>query len=659
MGRILLVDDDDDSRYTVVEAIRELTEHSVEEARSGAVALQKAEVVGYQLILLQLHPPNTDGLDLLRRLRARPGTAAVPVVFLAKKPVKLEARLEAVELGTDDFIVQPISKQALVDRIEVSMRTKTRPEQPRKERRTLEEGMGMAIGAGAAALADELRAERDNLRQTFDVFEEALLLFAGPGELLVANAAGRRLRQTALANELTSLVAEARETGNTCDRGLSDAGRSYVGRAYPVSAGRVLLYVREVTEERDREVRRLQAEKLASIGMLAAGVAHEINNPAAFVLGNIEALTAQLKLVDERVQSAVEPPMRSELQTILFEINSILQESKEGMARIQRIVRDLSSFSHVDDEKQKLTELNSAVESTLGLLKNELRHRATVERELRATRVVQTSPARLGQVFLNLIINAAQALNESEAGRNRIVVRTYDADPDVVFEVTDNGPGIAPDLLERIFDSFYTTKPRGVGTGLGLPISQGIVRSLGGEVTVETQHGNGATFRVRLPSLPGLRREVGGGAPAAPAYRRRRILAVDDEALLLKAYRRMLADVHEIVTALGARDALLILEKNRDFDLVLCDLQMPEMSGIELYAAVKARFPELGDRFVFVTGGAFSAEAKRFLEQDITCLGKPFRIEELLTVIEQKIGERHPGSASSGKKQEERLNGSS
>jgi signal transduction histidine kinase len=649
MGRILLVDDDDDSRYAVVEAIRGLTAHIVEEARSSSIALQKVESVAYQLILLQLQPPNTEGLDLLRRLRSRQGTATVPVVFLTAKPVKLEARLEAAELGTDDFIVQPMAKEELVRRIEESMRTKTRTEGTRTESRTLEKGMGPG-GDTAAALADELRAERDNLRQTFDVFEEALLLFAGPGELLVANAAGRRLRQAALSTELTALAGEARETGNTCDRSLSDAGRSYVGRAYPVGVGRVLLYVREVTEERDREVRRLQAEKLASIGMLAAGVAHEINNPAAFVLGNIEALAAQLKLVDERVQSAVKPPVRTELQGILFEINAILQESKEGMARILRIVRDLSSFSHVDDDKQKLTELNSAVESTLGLLKNELRHRATVERDLRATRVVQTSPARLGQVFLNLIINATQALNESEAGRNRIEVRTYDADPDVVFEVTDNGPGIPPDQLTRIFDSFYTTKPRGVGTGLGLPISQGIVRSLGGEITVQTEHGSGATFRVRLPSLPGLRRETGGGTPVAPAYRRRRILAVDDEALLLKAYRRMLADVHEMVTALGARDALLILEKSRDFDLVLCDLQMPEMSGIELYAAVKARYPELSDRFVFVTGGAFSAEAKRFLEQDITCLGKPFRIEELLTIIEQKIGDRLPASASVGKK---------
>ena len=385
------------------------------------------------------------------------------------------------------------------------------------------------------------------------------------------------------------------------DRPLAHGGRSFVSRAYPVSGRRVLVYVRDVTAERDGEMQRLQAEKLASIGMLAAGVAHEINNPAAFVLGNIEALAAQIKQLEERLRSGVDPAARADLEAMIFEVTTILQESKEGMARIQRIVRDLSAFSHVDDDKQRVTEVNGAVESTLSLLRNELRHRATVEKDLRAARLVRTSTARLGQVFLNLIINAAQALDEAEVKRNRILVRTYDSGDDVVFEVSDNGPGIAPELLPRIFDSFFTTKPPGVGTGLGLPISQGIVRALGGEITVETQLGRGATFRVRLPAQPAVRLEV-AAAEAAPLYRRRRVLCVDDEALLLKAYRRMLADVHEVVTALGGRDALLILQKQHDFDLILCDLQMPEMSGMELYAAVKTMHPELGDRFVFVTG---------------------------------------------------------
>ena len=198
-------------------------------------------------------------------------------------------------------------------------------------------------------------------------------------------------------------------------------------------------------------------------------------------------------------------------------------------------------------------------------------------------------------------------------------------------------------MLPQIFDSFFTTKPRGVGTGLGLPIAQGIVRSVGGEITVDTKAGQGTTFRVRLPSRPPSRAEAVPAVlpPAASTARlgRRRVLAVDDEPLLLKAYRRMLLDVHDVVTALGGRDALLVLQKEPHFDVILCDLQMPEMSGMELYAKVKARLPALAERFIFATGGAFSSEAKRFLEQGVSCIGKPFRVEELNAAIEAKLAE--------------------
>jgi signal transduction histidine kinase/ActR/RegA family two-component response regulator len=563
----------------------------------------------------------------------------VPVLFLTATQYQVESRLKGLDLGADDFIVQPVSNQELVARIKAALRAKALSDEVQNYNVLLETKVRERTHT-AEHLADELRDERDNLRETFDVFDEALLLLDAPGRVLVCNAAGQRLNETPLANDLLALAGEAVANGVTCDRPLSHGGRSFAGRAYPVSGRRVLLYVRDVTDERDREMRRLQAEKLASIGMLAAGVAHEINNPAAFVLGNIEALSSQVQAIEEKLRLVADPGARSDLGTMLFEVMSILQESKEGMARIQRIVRDLSSFSHVDDDGQTLTDVNRVVESTLSLLKNELRHRATVERDLKAERLVRASPARLGQVFVNLIMNAAQALNESEVKNNRITVRTFDSGNDVVFEVNDNGPGMTSDVVGRIFESFFTTKPRGVGTGLGLPISQGIVRSLGGDITLETQPENGATFQVRLPAELAVRSVPAAPELLAPTYHRRSVLAVDDEALLLKAYRRMLADVHDVATALGGRDALLVLEKRRDFDLILCDLQMPEMSGMDLYAKVKSLYPELADRFVFVTGGAFSAEARRFLEQAVTCLSKPFRIEELLGIIEQKIAER-------------------
>lgn len=643
MGRILLVDDNDDSRYAVAETIRKLTNHTVDQALDGVSALAKVAEHTYDLVLLDVQMPGMDGFETCRRLRADPRSRRLPVLFLTATQVQVESRLKGLELGADDFIIQPVGNQELIARIKVALRVKALSDEVQHTNVELETKVRERTKT-VEHLADELRAERDNLRETFDVFDEALLLFDAPGRVLVANAAGRRLHQTPLAQELNALASDAVAKAVICDRPLSTGGRFFVGRAYPVSGHRVLLYVRDVTAERDVEIQRLQAEKLASIGMLAAGVAHEINNPAAFVQGNIESLAAHIRQIEDRLKTGVERGARTELETMLFEVTSILQESKEGMARIRRIVRDLSAFSHVeDDDKQMVTDVNRAVESTLSLLRNELRHRATVDRDLRAGRRVRTSPARLGQVFLNLIMNAAQALDEAELKRNRILVRTYDRGGDVVFEVSDNGPGIAPELLPRIFDSFFTTKPRGVGTGLGLPISQGIVRSLGGDITVDAEPGKGATFRVRLPAEQAQPVDALHEHFTRPNYGRRRILCVDDEALLLKAYRRMLADVHDVVTALGGRDALLILEKQRDFDLVLCDLQMPEMSGMELHSQVRTLYPELAERFVFVTGGAFSAEAKRFLEQAITCLNKPFRIDELLAVIEQKISDRRPG----------------
>src|SRR5262245_2504758 len=471
-----------------------------------------------------------------------------------------------------------------------------------------------------ASLAARPSSSGDLLRETFDVFEDGVCLLARSGALKVANAIGERLFRSVLMEELQGVASEASSRAAVVDRSLTLDGRAYAARAYPLSERGVVLYIRDATDEREREIGRLQSEKLASIGMLAAGVAHEINNPAAFVLANIEALTGHMRLIEDKLRDVPDADAaRATLASLLFEANAILQESKEGMARIQRIVRDLGSFSHADEDVNVPMSVNSAVESALTMLRNELKYRARVEQDLRATRLVLASAPRLGQVFLNLISNAVQALEEADVKRNLVRVRSYDDGDYVVVEVTDNGPGIAPEAAPRIFESFFTTKPRGMGTGLGLPISLGIVRSLGGEILVDSQPGQGATFRVRIPATSA----VPAARPAAPditpsrIFMRRRILAVDDEALLLKAYRRMMGEAHELITALGGNEALRVLDQDTHFDVVLCDLQMPEMSGMDLHAVIAQRFPALADRFIFVTGGAFSGDARRFLEESV------------------------------------------
>jgi len=495
-----------------------------------------------------------------------------------------------------------------------------------------------------AAFVTRPSSSGDVLRETFDVFEDAVCLIAPDGALKVANAMGERLYDSRLRAELQATAKDAISRSATADRTVQLDARVFAVRAYPLTGRGAVVYVRDATDEREREIGRLQAEKLASIGMLAAGVAHEVNNPAAFVLANIEALTGSMRLIEDKLRELPEAgEVRSALSNLLFEASAILQESKEGMARIQRIVRDLGSFSHVDEDVSVALNVNTAVESALTMLRNEIRYRARVEHELRATQLVRASVPRLGQVFLNLISNAVQAMDEADPKRNLLRVRSFDDREHVIVEVIDNGPGIPSDVMPRIFESFFTTKPRGMGTGLGLPISLGIVRGLGGDITVETRPGQGATFRVRIPAAePGTIAAPQPVPEVTPTrqFSRRRILAVDDEVLLLKAYRRMLSDGHDLVTALGGQEALRTLESDSGFDVVLCDLQMPEMSGMELHAAVRERFPALANRFVFVTGGAFSADARRFLEKAVTAvIQKPFRVEELLALVDSIAGD--------------------
>jgi signal transduction histidine kinase len=639
MARILLVDDNQDSRFAVIETLRKLTDHAVEEVDSGPAMLERVRRNDYDLVLLDVQMPGMDGFEVCRRLRADDKTRRLPVLFLTATHYQVESRLKGLEVGADDFIVQPISNQELVARIKSVLRVKALADEIRQHNTELESKVRQRT-VDVEKLANQLRAERDILRETFDVFEEGLSLVGPAGALEVVNATGRRLYDSSARAELEALARETIDKAAACERSLAQGGRAFVARAYPVSGGRAVLFVRDITEEREREVRRLQAEKLASIGMLAAGVAHEINNPAAFVLANIEALCGQMRLIEERIKDLPGAAGRStEVGGILFEATAMLQESKEGMVRIHRIVRDLGSFSHADDDSTGPISVNGAVESALTMLRNELKYRARVERDLRATSAVRANSARLGQVFLNLIMNAAQALDEAGIKRNVVTVSSFEDGTDVVVQVQDNGPGIPADVMPHIFDSFFTTKPRGVGTGLGLPISQGIVRSMGGEITVDSRPNAGSIFRVRLPAVAA---PIAAAAPESTqppqGYSRRRILAVDDEALLLKAYRRMLGDVHDVQTAVGAQEALRLLTSDRAFDVVLCDLQMPDVSGVELYAVVRARFPALADRFIFVTGGAFSSDAKRFLEESsCSVIHKPFRVEELLTMIESKI----------------------
>ncbi|HEY6460724.1 MAG TPA: PAS domain S-box protein, partial [Polyangiaceae bacterium] len=335
----------------------------------------------------------------------------------------------------------------------------------------------------------------------------------------------------------------------------------------------VIAFGRDLTERRQMQARLLLADRMVSVGTLAAGVAHEINNPLAYVLTNLELVASRrLPPLAERLRAL--GGEASEIGAELERVVGMVDVAREGSERVRDIVRDLRTFTRGEEEKRSPVDVRRILDASINLAWNEIRHRASLERDYRDVPPVLANEARLGQMFLNLLLNAAQALEVGDAARNVIRVRAAtDREGRVVVSVSDTGPGIPPELLARIFDPFFTTKPVGVGTGLGLWICQGIVTALGGSVTAESHPGQGALFRVVLPGAAA----VGAEAPERPrapmAERWRfRLLVVDDELAIGRTLAIALADECEVTTVASGREALAVLAGPAEFDVVLCDL---------------------------------------------------------------------------------------
>jgi PAS domain S-box-containing protein len=393
----------------------------------------------------------------------------------------------------------------------------------------------------------------------------------------------------------------------------------------------VLVVARDVTERTAFQHQLLQRDRMAALGTLSAGVAHEINNPLTYLLVNIEHVLRRL-----RAASASDDPI-AELAVQNGGIGALvqaLQHAVEGANRVRQIVRDLLTFSQGNIEQRGMADVRGIAESAVQMAWHEIRHRARLVKSLADVPPVEANEARIGQVFLNLLVNAAQAIPEGHADANeiRIATRTDEAGHAVV-EVSDTGVGIGPEDLPRIFDPFFTTK--GEGTGLGLALSHGTVAALGGRIEVESRPGKGATFRVILPAAKPWR----GSATPTSAHdvkplARRRVLVIDDERLVGEAIARSLSEENDVEVVTDAQQALARLGTGQRYDVVLCDLMMPVMTGMDLYAELVRRAPELAPRLVFMTGGAFTPRARSFLESiSNPCLEKPLDMSKLRSIL--------------------------
>jgi two-component system cell cycle sensor histidine kinase/response regulator CckA len=389
--------------------------------------------------------------------------------------------------------------------------------------------------------------------------------------------------------------------------------------------------------------KRAETERMASLGTLAAGVAHEINNPLAYVLGSLELGLRELN----DLQALLREGSTEEL-TLLSNALSALDNARDGAERVRHIVRDLMDFSRAGAGGSESVNIEAILDATIRVAWNEIRHRARLVKRYAGISRVSGDEARLGQVFLNLVVNAAQAI-EGDPATNTITISTQKSGGSAVIEVSDTGTGIGVEHLSRIFDPFYTTKVSGAGVGLGLAICHGIVTALGGEISVSSEPNRGTTFRVVLPFAPeesAARRAVLDVPPeseSAPS----RILIVDDEPLLGQTLLYAFKGRHDVVICTSGRDALSRLEKDARFDLVLCDLMMPDVSGSAVYEEVKRSYPALVRCFVFMTGGAFTERARDFLAKHPGVqLEKPFNIDDIEKLLRQFSAARGTVSAS-------------
>jgi signal transduction histidine kinase/CheY-like chemotaxis protein len=429
-------------------------------------------------------------------------------------------------------------------------------------------------------------------------------------------------------------------------------------RIYPVrdaegvvSAVELIAY--DVTTETESRKALVQSDRLASLGALAAGIAHEINNPVAFLV----LAAAQVgRLVD-----AASDPSSGAAERL----REIALELGEASGRIAEIVGELKLFTRMSDGVSRFPiDLNRVLQTALTLTSSEIRRRARLELELSEVPLAPGRFANMGQVFVNLLINAVQAIDakaaiarrrERDAASGAVgeearspssapgghVVRVtsrYEGGAAIVT-VGDTGAGIAPELLPRVFDPFFLARASREGAGLGLAISYDLVRRAGGDIRVQSSLGQGTTFEVVLPldvgasgEPPSVRRPAPAAAskgeavveeasPAETEQGKRRVLIIDDERSLVKALSRQLHDRYEVDTASTASEAFALLSAST-YDAVVCDLRMPDQSGPDIYEAVRARSTPQALRFIFTTGGNYGLQDDE-LHQRASATGRP------------------------------------
>ncbi|MFH1466546.1 MAG: response regulator [Pseudomonadota bacterium] len=620
---VLVVDDNEAGRYVTCHHLRAAGYRVIETATgAGALALAAQIPDG---IVLDVKLPDLSGFEVCRRLRAEPRTAAIPVLHLSGAFPDEASRIAGLESGADGYLTQPVEPAVLLAHVQALLRT--------------------------GRLLREIREREERFRTLFEASADGLALL-DPAQYSIVTVNGAFAALLGYSREaltgrsileyfpedkhprVRALVLEAEEKGTlvVCDVLLphKDGTLRSTNVSFSVMTmgahTYVLASVRDETERQAMGHRLAQSSRMASVGMLAAGVAHELNNPLAWVLYNLQATIEDL----EQHAGALEPALRSRLDPL----RGHLRAAEEGAQRMRSVVADLQAFSRVEPDRRVPCDLATVLQAAASMAHNEIRFRARLELALCGPLPVLGNEGRLSQVFLNLLVNAARAIDEGHPERNHIEVRGVRERGAVRVTISDTGPGVPPEHLAHIFDPFFATRSPQGGIGMGLAISHAIVGVHGGHIDVASTPGQGSTFTVVLPEH--LTAHPATAPAHTPQGRSLRLLVIDDEPHLVRALTRLLERAgHTVISAGSGREAETILEVDRAFDAVICDLMLPDVLGIDLHAAMVARDPEFARRFLFLTGGTFTPRAQEYLAATTNpVLGKPAPRARLLEAIE-------------------------
>lgn len=639
--RILLIEDDRISAQAAEDQLDKIwPDAEVRHVTTIEEALPLARS-DWDVALLDLGLPGCSGLQALYLLAA--AAPHVPIVVLTAQDEE-ELAISALRQEAQDYL----SKRN-VDAAHLSRSIRYAVERHRNLSR--------------------LRASERNLLNLVDAQTDGVLVVDERGEVVYANAAAREQLDEngrgVVGCSVRDLPIDEVSAGLTLQTSKGETRIVDVGTTAIDWRGAAakMIVLHDVTERHQAEQFRLQMqhnERMAAIGTLSAGIAHEINNPLTYVLGCLEILRRDLRKSEkDRVVDSLESNSQLEGRDSApaGRAKQLVDRAVDGVERVVAIVRNLGKFSRLDTElTAEPTALAPVLRTAIETAGPQLSHRACVVVDVDEEIHVEANAGPLTQVFVNLLVNAAHAIEEGNVDKNSVTIRAEGLGDEVVVAISDTGVGIPTAQLSRLFDPFFTTKAVGEGTGLGLYVCRSIVESLGGSIQVESAEGRGTCFKVRLlVRRDSSRPEPGTGAEEPPDRSRRwmqrklngaRVLVVDDEEYIRQSIEMTLPSTCQVTLAESSRAAIAKLRNNEPFDLILCDVVMDDGSGLELRDWIEEFRPDLAQKLLFMSGGTLRHTSPSVVGHEV--IRKPFRRDELLNRISSALPSIPPPSRSEG-----------